>query len=132
MPCHEHFMKSTKQTYTKIIHQELNTMVVNRRWNLGTDICPICMKEIEDWKHITRCTHDEIVSEKKQFIAGFQVILDRHKTYPPLSEFLIDYVTNNDFTEPMEPLILNPRYTFVLHEAFTSQSYLGWNIFSKV
>lgn len=89
------------------------------------------MKEIEDWKHITHCRHEDIVSEKKKFIAGFQVLLDRHKTYPPLTEFFLDYMKNNDFTEPMEPLILNPRYTVVLHEAFTSQSRLGWDNFSK-
>ena len=52
-------------SYTKIIHKELNTMQVNRRWNLGSDICPLCLKEVEDWKHITLCTHEAMINEKK-------------------------------------------------------------------
>ena len=106
-------------------------MQVNRRWNLGSDICPLCLKEVEDWKHITLCTHEAMINEKKKVIAEFQTLLDRHRTYPPLSDFLIDYVTHNDYTTPIEPLLLKPKYTILMHEAYVSQSMIGWENFSR-
>ena len=40
------------QVYTKIIHKELNTMVVNAKWKMGPDPCPVCLSAVEDWFHV--------------------------------------------------------------------------------
>ena len=48
--------KSQSAFYAKIIHKELNTMEVNHKWNLGSDICPLCNKKKEDWLHTLQCT----------------------------------------------------------------------------
>ena len=80
-----------KSAYTKIIHKQLNTMSVNSRWNIGSPMCPLCGIAIEDWKHVIMCANLDQDGVRKLFLEGFQTLLERHETYPPLMEFLIDY-----------------------------------------
>ena len=87
-------------TYTKTIHKALNTVSVNHIWNIGQPICPICQADIEDWKDIVRYTNTYQESVRELSIAGFKIVLERRKTYPPLMEFLIEYIQQHNFCTP--------------------------------
>ena len=76
---HQHF------AYSKIIHSQLNTMTINKRWKLGTDICLACHKEIEDWYHVLNCRSDDLTRVREEFIKNFRLLLKQNSTYPPTS-----------------------------------------------
>ena len=122
---HRHF------AYSKIIHSQLNTMTVNKKWNVGTDLCPVCYTEVEDWQHVLTCTSDDMTRVRKDFLSDFCKSLNKHRTYPPLRDFLLDCFTYPNFHDPPQPLIANPRYIQLFHEAFTSQTSVGWSNFYR-
>lgn len=76
--------KSHQNIYSKILHIELNTMKVNQKWKLGDPTCPFCNIEKEDWTHIITCNDKVRKIMRKKCIADFEILLDEHKTYPPL------------------------------------------------
>ena len=52
--------------YSKIIHSQLNTMTINKRWKLGTDICPVCNTQIKDWYHVLDCRSDDLTQVRER------------------------------------------------------------------
>ena len=89
------------------MHKELNTMTVNHGWKLGELTCPFCHGVKEDWKHIIHCTKHVRKELKAKCVSDFELSLEQYETYPPLSEFLISFVTSSDYS-PEEPVIRSP------------------------
>ena len=122
--------KLYRNTYSKIIHRELNTMTVNHRWKLGDPACPFCHIEQENWKHVLTCSNHVRQEMREKCIAEFELLLEQYTTYPPLAEFIIEFITSNTF-RPDEPSIENSRYCLLFHQAFTKQHQIGWDNFSR-
>ena len=96
---HRHFV------YTKIIHSQLNTMTVNKKWKIGNDICPICHNVVEDWYHVLTCKDKDLHRTRETFITDFRKLMNKHRTYPPLRDFFIDCLRYPTFDAPPQPLI---------------------------
>lgn len=122
---HRHFI------YSKIIHGQLNTMTINKRWNLGSDLCPICHKEPETWHHMLNCRQDDPTRVREEFIKEFRKLLNKHKTYPPLRDYFIDCIRYPSFDPPEQPLVGNPRYANLIQDAYSSQTWIGWTNFYR-
>ena len=67
---------------------------------------------------------------RKKLIGDFEMALYDHKTYPPLIEFILDFLNENDFN-PIEPAVINPRYCMLFHHAYHRQRMIGWENFSR-
>ena len=106
--------KLYRNAYSKIIHRELNTMTVNHRWKLGDPACPFCHIEQENWKHVLTCSNHVRQEMREKCIAEFELLLEQYTTYPPLVEFIIEFITSNTF-RPDEPSIENSRYCLLFH-----------------
>lgn len=115
--------------YSKIIQSQLNTMQVNKLWKLGSDICPVCHQQPEDWLHVISCTKANIVRVRGKIIKDFRSLMKRQNKYPPLREFIIDCVRYPEFDKPPDLLVVNPRYALL--DAFQSQTVLGWKNFYR-
>ena len=77
--------------YTKIVHNQLNTMTVNKKWNMGRNICPLCNSEKEDWLHVLKCTAPVPSIQRGLCLADFEDKMKLHRTYPPLGELFMKY-----------------------------------------
>ena len=117
--------------YSKIIHSQLNTMTINKRWKLGSNICPVCNLEVEDWHHVLNCRSDDLTRTREDFIKIFRSAMKQNRTYPPLREFIIDCIRYPDFSTPPAPLIANPRYALLVETAFINQTQIGWPNFYR-
>ena len=122
--------KPYRSTYSKIMHRSLNTMTINHKWKLGDPICPFCRSHNEDWKHILTCNSPPRSMIRKKCILEFESALHDHNTYPPLAEFILSFISENDFN-PEEPSIINPRYCLLFHQAYHRQQQIGWENFSR-
>ena len=122
--------KPYKNAYSKIIHKSLNTMTVNQKWKLGDSLCPFCKNSREDWKHIITCKNQVRHDMREKCILDFELALQQHHTYPPLADFIIEFITDNNF-DPEEPMVINPRYCLLFHKAFHRQKQVGWENFSR-
>ena len=111
--------------YSKIIHSQLNTMTINKRWKLGTDICPVCNIQIEDWHHVLDYRSDDLTRKREDSIKKFRSTMKQNRTYPPLREFIIDCIRYPEFSTPSAPLVANPRYVLLTDTAFTNQTQIG-------
>ena len=96
--------KPYRNTYSKIIHKSLNTMTVNHKWKLGDPLCPFCKTTCEDWKHIITCKNKVRNDMHEKCITDFELALQQHHTYPPLADFIIEFITENNF-DPEEPVM---------------------------
>ena len=122
--------KPYKNAYSKIIHKSLNTMTVNQQWKLGDSLCPFCKNSKEDWKHIITCKNRVRNEMREKCIIDFELALQQHHTYPPLADFILEFITENTF-DPEEPMVINPRYCLLFHNAFHRQKQVGWENFSR-
>ena len=123
--------KHRHSTYSKIIHEQLNTMTVNKKWKLGSDICPVCHNASETWYHLLTCQHSDLTRVRGDFITEFRKIMNKNNTYPPLRDFLIDCIRYPSFEPPGPPLIGNPLFANLISEAYTSQTWIGWTNFYR-
>lgn len=71
------------QVNTKIIHKELNTMVVNARWKMGPHTCPVYLNEVEDWFHVLVFRSPDMMRIREGVMTDLMIDMDRFKTYPP-------------------------------------------------
>ena len=104
--------KAQSAFYAKIIHKQFNTMEVNHKWKLGSDICPLCNKHKEDWLHTLQCTAPAQISHRDLCLADLELKLKQYKTYPPLADFIYETVANQNL-QPEDPNIINPKYTYM-------------------
>ena len=118
-----------KITHSKIIHKELNTMLVNHRWMMSHPVCPFCHTTKEGWKHVSTCKPQVRVEMRDECISDFELKLEQHHTYLPLFELLVDFVTQQNFDQ-YEPNVVNPRYCILFQCAFATQNQIGWENFS--
>ena len=126
-----HRNKHRNAIYSKIINKQLNTMTVNKMWNLGTDTCPICHQHKEDWTHVLQCKAPGPKAKRELFLAEFEQKLQYHNTYPPLADLFYDFFESGTFDPPEEPIIVNPNYLLSFHIAYSQQSQIGWSNFAR-
>ena len=105
-------------------------MEVNHKWKLGSDICPLCNKQKEDWLHTLQCTAPVQISHRDLCLADLELKLKQYKTYPPLADFIYETVANQNL-EPENPNIINPRYMNAFEKAYQSQINVGWDNFLR-
>jgi len=122
--------KSGAAMYTKIVHNQLNTMMVNKKWNMGSDICPLCNSAKEDWLHILKCTAPAPSIHRDLCLAEFEEKMRLHRTYPPLAELFYEVLANPG-SIPELPVVANPNFILLFEKAFQSQSMIGWNNFIR-
>ena len=96
---------------------------------MGKPICPFCHVQIEDWKHVIWCNHAGQATLCERFIQDFSDTLDTYNTYPPLAEFMVEFITDCHF-DLEEPLIGRARYCLPFYFVFHSQKQVGWDNFS--
>lgn len=87
-------MKNKKRhgTYSKIINRKLNTMVVNNRWKGGSDRCPVCLKEREEWYHHLVCQSTYMIRVREKLLTDMPMDFEHFKTNPALADYIIDYL----------------------------------------
>ena len=120
----------SKAMYTKIIHKQLNTMVVNNRWKMGQATYCLCGKCNETWLHVLQCSAPAPTAHRELCLSDFELKLKRTKTYPPLADFLYD-IMETIAQSPDEPVIANAKYHLESHRAYQRQSSIGWGIFFR-
>ena len=118
--------KSHHAIYSKIINKQLNTMTVNKLWNLGTETCPLCCQEKEDWAHVLQCPAPAPKIHRDLWLARFEEKLIFHNTYPPLADMLYDFFKKGTLDSPDEPIIVNPNFLLSFHTAYQHQTAIGW------
>lgn len=107
-------------------------MSVNKRWNMSSDICPVCYNASEDWYHNLTCKSTDLSRVRSTFIQAFRKLLNKHRTYPPLRDFILEWCINFPlFKPPLEPLRANQRYINLFHDAYMSQTFMRWQNFSR-
>ena len=121
--------KTYRNTYSKIMHKQLNIILVNIHWMMSDTNCPLCHLSKEDRKHIITCNAPVQTDMRNRCISDFDLMLAQHNTYPPLHEFLVDFITQQNFS-PHEPDVVNPRYGELFQRAYKVQNQIGWEIFS--
>lgn len=120
------------QIYTKIIHKELNTMVVNERWGMGSNICPVCTKEVEDWFHVLVCRNPDMIRIRDGVICDLSIDFERLKTYPPLAKYIITYLENlHQKRSPDQPPTVDQKYHSKFQQAYVNQCSIGWDNFLR-
>ena len=118
--------------YTKIIHGELNTMVVNEKWSQSSDRCPVCLNAREDWLHPLMCQSVDMIRKRYELLIDFDERLRAFKTYPPLRSFIVNFFKNlYRCQKPEAPTILDPKYIVEFNAAYEKQEELGWNNFCR-
>ena len=56
---------SNKAILCKLVHKQWPTMYMLERNGMSTtDICPLCMNNIENWDHVFKCKSDDAIIEK--------------------------------------------------------------------
>ena len=89
---------------------------------------PLCSQSNEDWYHVLQCTVPSPTTHRELYLFDFKLKLIRHKTYPPLADFLYEMVET--FAQnPEELAIMNAKYNLIFHQAYQQQSNIGWEIF---
>ena len=101
--------KPYRNIYFKIMHKQLNTMMVNQQWMQSDPICPFCKKSKETWIHVITCNAPVRKAIRDKYISDFDLMLSQHKTYPPLHEFFLKFITNLNFS-PHEPVVVNSNF----------------------
>ena len=93
-------------------------MSINRKWNLGSALCPLCFTQNETFQHVLTCPSKDIIRIREQFIKDFRSKLHRHCKHPPLIEYLIDAIRYPKFHSPPPILVGNPRYALLIQDAY--------------
>ena len=57
-------------------------------------------------------------------------MLSQHKTYPPLHEFFLKFITNLNFS-PHVPDVVNSNYCYLFHRAYQAHNQIGWENFLR-
>ena len=97
--------------YSKIIHRQLNTMVVNEKWSSTSDKCPVCLTTREDDQHHLKCMSQDMTRKREELLGNFDMDLTNSNTYPPLQEFIIDFFENlHTQNMPDCPDTVDPHY----------------------
>lgn len=83
-----------KPMYSKIIHSQLNTMVVNERWSASSDKCPVYLRCREENQHHLVCPSEDMSRKRDGLLRNFEMDPQYFNTYPPLLEFIIEFFEN--------------------------------------
>ena len=69
---------------------------------------------------------------KERLISEMMESLDNFKTYPPLADFIIEYLRNLHLHRVPPPLDnVDPKYMVEFHLAYEEQNDIGWDMFLR-
>ena len=118
--------------YSKIMHRQLNTMDVNEQWSGSDDRCPVCLTQREDWLHPLQCQSQDMVRVRERLISEMMESFDSFKTYPPLAEFIVEYLRNLHVHRlPFPPDSVDPKFMVEFQLAYEEQAVIGWDLFLR-
>ena len=118
--------------YSKIVHKELNTMSVNKKWSGSSDRCPVCLNAREDWIHPLVCQRKDLMRKRDELLIEFEHRLTEFKTYPPLQCFILNFFRNLYRNRtPHPPTTTDPKYIIEFNDAYDNQTALGWDNFCR-
>ena len=111
--------------YIKLVHGLLPTCKQLHRHDPIRRLCPLCKTAVEDWQHVTTCSHPTRSSWRKSALSK---IMEKSKslgTRPLLQRVLRDALIKG--FEDAGEFTLDPRlYPKDVHQLIWQQNQIGW------
>lgn len=92
--------------------------MVNMRWKMGLDTCPVCRSAVEDWFYV-------LVTQSPDMLRVREGISS-------LTVYMIKYIDNlYQKRQPDKPNEVNEKYNSKFQQAYTNQCAIGWDNFLR-
>ena len=131
----EKVLNSSKNTLgkkVKNINQEWHTMSISKKWKRSpSDICPLCQRNKETWKHVYSCPCIDMQRCKRDNVQKIQTQLQRLKTLPQITEHFIAVLSGNVEDIPQPENYQTSSYTEQIIDAHKIQKKIGYEAFFK-